>query len=651
MGYDVKKEKRDKDRKEKKHEDDSDDQNGHAHANGTNGYHYNEEGDHAARHHEHRDRDKKKHSNGFDPHGTVLDEEDKDVGKAEVDKTRLHVDNFDLSAPTKRALAEKNISVLFDIQAATFDSIMKGCDLIGRARTGSGKTLAFVLPCVETIVKNKLADTRRRGRSPLVIVLAPTRELANQVFRDFEHVAGAHGLRSVCLYGGTPFGPQCHVMREGVDIVVGTPGRVIDHLERETLRMESIKFVILDEADEMLSMGFQEDVEKVMDSATSAHQTLLFSATVPKWVKDLTSRYLKNSVKSIDTVGDDKNRTNADISHVAIPCPPNMRAETLGDLVKVHAGTYGKSLVFCDTKKDANELAEHPKLISLGSAVLHGDIPQATRESTLDKYRSGKIRCLIATDVAARGLDIQGVDLVVQTHPPINYETYIHRSGRTGRAGKKGVCVTFYSIKEKYAIKMIEHKTGIRFVRGGPPQPKDIVKTAAVDATKHMDNIHEENIDVFRQAAKDLIADRGAEEALAAALACMTGYTLHLKPRSLLSCFEGNIAVIIKTSRGFENSRHVYGILRRFFSPGFVGAARGIVLCKDPASAVFDIPSNFLKEVKHVQESLPEDIKVEILEELPELQEEEVDVREAEANLRDRRMQQRQKWGKGGNGG
>lgn len=165
--------------------------------------------------------------------------------------------------------------------------------------------------------------------------------------------------------------------------------------------------------------------------------------------------------------------------------------------------------MFTDTKKEANELVEHEKLAAMGSAVLHGDVPQSQRETTLDKYRAGKIKCLIATDVAARGLDIDGVDLVVQTHPPMNYETYIHRSGRTGRAGKKGVCVTFYSMKEVCNVRLLEHKAGIKLRRVGPPQPKDIVKAAATDAAKLLDNLHERNIDSFREAARNLINDSG----------------------------------------------------------------------------------------------------------------------------------------------
>jgi len=575
-----------------------------------------------------------------------LDEEDKAMATSVISGDRS-LSRFNLSSATRKVLEKKGITELFEIQAATLDVAAKGKDLIGRAKTGSGKTLAFVLPVVEALVAN--GTSRSRGRPPSVIVLAPTRELASQVYRDFSEVAAAHGLTSCCLYGGTPFGPQCQEIRSGLDIVVGTPGRVIDHLERETLSLAAIRHVILDEADEMLSMGFQEDVEKILESATADHQTLLFSATVPKWVKELSSKFLRKDAVTIDTVGAGENRTNTDITHLAISCPPMMRGDTLGDLVKVHAGTYGKCIVFCDTKKDVNELAEHRKLMAIGCAMLHGDIPQAQREATIEKYRSGKLRCLIATDVAARGLDIQGVDLVVQTHPPLNYETYIHRSGRTGRAGRKGVCVTFYSMREQYLLKLIEHKAGIKFRRVGPPSASDIVNAAAKDASKTLENIHMDNIDAFREVAKDLIEQRGPEESLAAALASMTGYVQRLQTRSILSCFEGNVAVsMINERSSFGSTGHAWSILRRAFSPSFSQSVKGMTLCKDESRAVFDIPENCLKELKSAMKSGSfEGIRLELLKELPELKEDDIDLDSAHDQLRERRAMQRGKWQNG----
>lgn len=253
----------------------------------------------------------------------------------EVKTKKLSVSEFNLSATTVGALKAKGIESLFEIQAATLDVIQGGLDVIARAKTGSGKTLAFVLPVVEGLSRNgqKLTGRDRSG-TPTVVVLAPTRELANQVNRDFEFVADAHGLKSVCIYGGAPFGPQCNAIRSGVDIVVATPGRLNDHLERGTISLSAVKYFVLDEADEMLSMGFKDEVEKILQAATAPHQTLLFSATVPRWVTELARKYLKAGYRTVDMVGEGANRTNKDITHFAISCPWQARGDTLGDLVK-----------------------------------------------------------------------------------------------------------------------------------------------------------------------------------------------------------------------------------------------------------------------------------------------------------------------------
>jgi superfamily II DNA/RNA helicase len=253
---------------------------------------------------------------------------------------------------------------------------------------------------------------------------------------------------------------------------------------------------------------------------------LFFSATVPKWVTGLVQKYLTDP-KWIDVSSTDptKNSTNLDITHLCISCPPFARDDTLVDLVKVHAGHYGKTVIFCDTKKEVNELSVHPALTEFGVGVLHGDIAQATRDLTLDSFKAGKIRALIATDVAARGLDIPHVNLVIQTKVPLDKESYVHRSGRTGRAGKKGVSLVFYSLREQPALRVLEHALKLQFKRIGPPQPADIIKGAATDAVKTIENVHQDSIDFFKDQAKKLLEDKaGAEEEIVAAcLASLAG--------------------------------------------------------------------------------------------------------------------------------
>jgi ATP-dependent RNA helicase DDX21 len=567
-----------------------------------------------------------------------------------------------MSEPTVRVLREKGFEALFDIQAATYNLLrVERKDVIGRARTGSGKTLAFVLPIVETLHAEGLTKVAVTDK-PLVLCLAPTRELAQQVHRDFEAVGGGgHRMTSACFYGGTAKGPQKGALRRGLDILVGTPGRIIDHLDEGNLRLGSVRFVVLDEADEMLSMGFSDAIERILGECTAAagKQMLLFSATIPRWVKDIAKKYMAPDAVTVDTVSDDKNRTSSDITHLAIACPPTERGDTLADVVKVHTGALGKTIIFCDTKVECNELAGHEKLVQAlgGVGVLHGDIPQAQRDQTIDAFREAKVRVLVATDVAARGLDIDGVDLVLQTHPPGDYEKYVHRSGRTGRAGKSGVCVLFYSQRERYMVGLIEHKAGIKFRRANPPQPADIVRASVQDTVKKIASVHQDNLALFREVARKVVESYGGEEdagetALAASLACMAGYsTEKVKNRSLMSCFEGNTAVVISsTGSPFGSSGHAWSALRRCIGPDAAANVKGMKLCKDAHKAVFDVPEHLVDGL--VAADMPEGFEIDVpTTELPEFDEEEFNLHSATAQLNERRQFYRNKRGGGGGGG
>lgn len=573
------------------------------------------------------------------------------------------IESFGMSATTLNLLKEKSILNLFDIQAATFRLLRyEKKDIVGRARTGSGKTLAFVLPIIETIAAEKM-NAVSSMQKPLVLCLAPTRELAQQVYRDFDWIASGHGLSSDCFTGGSAKGPQKGALRRGLDVLVGTPGRIIDHLNEGNLSLAGVRFIVLDEADEMLSMGFQDDVERILGECTSSEvkQTLLFSATVPRWVKDLARKYMRESATvTVDTVSDSKNRTNSDITHLAIACPFSERGDTIADVVKVYTGALGKTIVFTDTKVEANEVAAQEKLVNAlgGVGILHGDIPQGQRESTLAAYREGKIRVLVATDVAARGLDIKAVDLVLQTHPPTNYETYIHRSGRTGRAGLTGTCVTFYSPREKYLIGLIEHKAGMKFKRANPPQASDIVKASVSDTVKKISSVHKDNLQLFREVAQKVVKSYegrpdAAETALAASLACMAGYTSdRFKTRSMLSCFQGFSAVVVTGPNPFESSGHAWGMLKRCLGGDVIGQLKGGTICKDKRKAVFDAPEQVLDTIKDAAQNMPDGWILEIpTDDLPELEEGEFDLNGAMRSLNERRQFQRSKRGGGGGRG
>ncbi|KAL6569428.1 DEAD-box ATP-dependent RNA helicase 7 [Orobanche minor] len=370
----------------------------------------------------------------------VDDEKEKEV-EEKIDDPNA-VTNFRISAPLRETLKSKGIEALFPIQAMTFDIILDGSDLIGRARTGGqGKTLAFVLPILEALTNGPAKATRKTGygRAPSVLVLLPTRELATQVAADFEVYGRSLGLNSVCLYGGAPMQSQQNQLKRGVDIVVGTPGRIKDHIERGNIDFRSLKFRVLDEADEMLRMGFVEDVELILGKVEDVTkvQTLLFSATLPSWVKQISTKFLKQDKKTADLVGNEKMKASTNVKHFVLPCSVSARAQLIPDIIRCYSSGV-RVIIFTETKDSASTLAG----VLPGARALHGDIQQSTtRKVTLAAFKSGKFSTLVATNVAARGLDIDDVQLIIQCEPHRDVEAYIHRSGRTGRAGKSGIAV------------------------------------------------------------------------------------------------------------------------------------------------------------------------------------------------------------------
>ncbi|KAL5707201.1 RNA helicase [Ranunculus cassubicifolius] len=420
------------------------------------------------------------------------------------------VSKFRISAPLREKLKSKGIEALFPIQAMTFDTIFNGADLVGRARTGQGKTLAFVLPILESLTNGPAKAARKTGygRAPTVLVLLPTRELANQVHADFEVYGGSVGINSTCLYGGSPYGPQEGALRRGVDVVIGTPGRIKDHLEKGNLDLSALKFRVLDEADDMLRMGFVDDVELILGKVKDLNlvQTLLFSATLPSWVQNISKRFLKPNKKTADLVGNEKMKASANVRHIVLPCSSNARSQVIPDVISCYA-SGGRTIIFTETKDSASELAG---LLPDDARALLGDIQQSTREVTLKGFRSCKFLTLVATNVAARGLDINDVQLIIQCEPPRDVEAYIHRSGRTGRAGNTGVAVMLYDPRRSN-ISRIERESGVKFEHVSAPQPADVAKAVGV-------------IPIFKSAAEDLLTSTGlsAVEVLAKALAKAT---------------------------------------------------------------------------------------------------------------------------------
>lgn len=547
-----------------------------------------------------------------------IEEEGKDEEKEE-DPNALS--NFRISAPLREALNSKGIESLFPIQAMTFKTVFDGSDLVGRARTGQGKTLAFVLPILESLTNGPAKASRKTGygRAPSVLVLLPTRELATQVFADFEVYGGAVGLSACCLYGGSPYNPQQNSLKRGVDIVVGTPGRIKDHIERGNIDFRSLKFRVLDEADEMLRMGFVEDVELILGKVEDASkvQTLLFSATLPDWVKQISSRFLKPDKKTADLVGNEKMKASTNVRHFVLPCSVSARAQVIPDIIQCYS-SGGRTIIFAETKDAVSTLAG----VLPGARALHGDIQQSTREVTLSAFRSGKFSTLVATNVAARGLDIDDVQLIIQCEPPRDVEAYIHRSGRTGRAGKNGIAVMLYDPR-KSNFSRIERESGVKFERISAPQPADIAKSAGAEAAEKINEISDSVIPVFKAAAEELLnsSDLTPTDLLAKALAKAAGYS-EIKTRSILTSLENHVTVLLQCGRPIYSPSFAYGALRRFLPEEKVESIKGLSLTADGKGAVFDVASEDLDTFLAGQENAA-GVSLELVKLLPPLQERE----------------------------
>ncbi|XP_061670258.1 nucleolar RNA helicase 2 [Syngnathoides biaculeatus] len=533
--------------------------------------------------------------------------------------------NFRISAGTIQKLKARGVSYLFDIQVQTFDSVYDGHDVLAQARTGTGKTFSFAIPLVEKLQTDVLEKTR--GRPPKVLVLAPTRELAIQVAKDFKDIAKK--LNICCFYGGSSYNLQIDAIRNGIDILVGTPGRIRDNIQNHKLDLTKLKHVVLDEVDQMLDMGFAEQVEEILAASykkggNSNPQTLLFSATCPPWVYDVAKKYMKPDCKRVDLIGKKTQKTATTVEHLAIACHWSQRAAVIGDVIQVYSGRQGRTIIFCETKKEANELSMNAS-IKQSTQSLHGDIPQAQREMTLKGFRNGSFEVLVATNVAARGLDIPEVDLVVQCSPPKDVESYIHRSGRTGRAGRTGICICFYQRKEEYQLRSVENRAGISFKRVGVPTANDIIKSSSKDALRFLDSVPAVAIDYFRESAEKLIEEKGAVDSLAAALAHISG-AASLEQRSLLTSDAGYTTIQLVCSQEMHNLGYAWKSIKEQLGEDIENHIHKMTFIKGKMGVCFDVPVN---KVKEVQEGWKDGRRwqLTVATELPELEERQQSIR------------------------
>jgi ATP-dependent RNA helicase DeaD len=348
----------------------------------------------------------------------------------------MNFDDLNISDDIKKAIAEMGFVKLTPIQETAIPEALKGKDIIGQAQTGSGKTIAFAIPILSKIF---VPD-----KSPQAIVLCPTRELCMQVASEISKVAAnIRKLKVLAVYGGQPIGKQTRVLKKGVHVVVGTPGRVIDHIERGNLDLIGVESVVLDEADEMLDMGFKEELETILAGVPRQRQTLLFSATIPSQVRKIAEKY-QNSPEFIKI--SDKKKNTPKITQYAFKC--NIKYKFDGLIRLIEAYDVSLALIFCNTKKSVDFVAKHLKRQEFKVDSLHGDMTQQVRDKVMNKFRNGNINILVATDVAARGLDIANVDVIINYDVPQNIDDYIHRIGRTARAGKTGFALTLVSKDE-----------------------------------------------------------------------------------------------------------------------------------------------------------------------------------------------------------
>ena len=380
-----------------------------------------------------------------------------------ADPNQILFSSLDISPEVLQAVTDMGFISPSPIQAEAIPPILAGRDVIGQAQTGTGKTAAFGIPALELI------DVQ--DRSVQTLILCPTRELALQVAEEIKKLAKhKRGVRIEAIYGGDSIERQIRSLKSGVHIVIGTPGRVMDHMERNTLKLDHVKMMILDEADEMLDMGFREDIESILEDMPEERQTILFSATMSKPILQITQKFLQDPVL-VKVVK--KELTNTNIEQVYFEVKAKAKVEVMCRLIDMY--DLKLLLVFCNTKRKVDEIVEDLQIRGYQAEGLHGDLRQAQRNNVMSKFRSGTTNILVATDVAARGIDVDDVDAVINFDIPLDEEYYVHRIGRTGRAGKSGRAFSFVGRDEKYRFREIQTYTKVKVEKGVIPSFEDIV--------------------------------------------------------------------------------------------------------------------------------------------------------------------------------
>jgi ATP-dependent RNA helicase DeaD len=422
--------------------------------------------------------------------------------------TTTSFEQFQLSPPLMQAVNEIGYETPTPIQIKTIPLLLEGRDVIGQAQTGTGKTAAFALPILEKLDIGQ--------RTVQALVLTPTRELGLQVAEAF-HAYGKHlgSVRTLPVYGGQSMQTQLTRLRSGVHIVVGTPGRIMDHLRRGTLNLDALKVVILDEADEMLRMGFLEDVEWILSQAPGGRQTALFSATIPAEIRRIADRYLKDPA-TVEI--EHKTLTVPTIEQRYLVVPEGQKVDALSRVLETQVDPGVATLIFARTKVGAADLAEKLQARGCAAEAMHGDMNQPQRENVIRRLRGGDLEVVVATDVAARGLDVERIGLVVNYDIPYDTESYVHRIGRTGRAGREGKALLFVTPRQRKMLRDIERFTGQRIEPVKMPTQGEIAaRRIFLFKDRIVETLESGDLDLYLNLVNELSIESGRDMAEIAA--------------------------------------------------------------------------------------------------------------------------------------
>ncbi len=457
----------------------------------------------------------------------------------------IRFDELELSTQILRGIKEMGFEEATPIQSQAIPVVLSGVDVIGQAQTGTGKTAAFGIPVLQKVDPS--------NRKTQVIILSPTRELAIQVAEEIHKLSKyMHGIKVLPVYGGQEISKQIRSLKGGAQIIIGTPGRIMDHLRRKTIRCEEVNTIVLDEADEMLNMGFREDIETILEYIPQERQTVLFSATMPKPILDITRKYQQDAV-TIKVVK--KELTVPNIEQYYYDVKRNDKTEVLTRLLDYYDPKL--SLVFCNTKRMVDELTQELSGRGYFAEGLHGDMKQSQRDRVMKNFRSGKTDILIATDVAARGIDVDDVEAVFNYDLPQDDEYYVHRIGRTGRAGRTGRSFTFIKGKEVYKLKDIQRYCKTKILAQPIPSSDDVAQIKAEKVMERVATTIEEEdlrdmIDIIEKQVN--VSDYTAMDIAAAFLKQALGQTEDLEKE--------------KAEYDFENTGAEEGMIRLFVNIG-----------------------------------------------------------------------------------